>query len=330
MSLTVHGHSVDGVFRLLGADENSATRAVGWALDRCSVFRDGFFRRIVGRRVRVTEEPHIALQKSGKDGGFTDIEVHVGRDLHIIVEAKAGWELPSLRQLQRYARRFSEDKVAAPFLVTVSATPAFIAARQGIAHVGRIPVLHLSWSDVRNLARVAYKGTMDLGEKRWLREVDQHLEEFVAMDRRSSNDVYVVALRTEPIRRGSTYSWVDVVEREGRYFHPVGRGWPTEPPNYIGFRYRGRLQSVHHVEAVEIVVNLRSMHDDWPKTTRDHFVYRLGPAMKPAQEIRTGNLFRAGRVRCAIDTLLSGKYKTIAKARDASTRRMKGGAGQKN
>lgn len=34
--------------------------------------------------------------------------------------------------------------------------------------------------------------------------------------------------------------------------------------------------------------------------------------MRPAKELRTGNVYRAARVWCAIDTLLLGQCKTIA------------------
>ncbi|MCG2728873.1 MAG: hypothetical protein L6276_01100, partial [Acetobacterium sp.] len=39
-------------------------------------------------------------------------------------------------------------------------------------------------------------------------------------------------------------SWIDIVEKRNKYFHPMGmNGWPKEPPNYIAFRYYGKLQS---------------------------------------------------------------------------------------
>jgi hypothetical protein len=44
--------------------------------------------------------------------------------------------------------------------------------------------------------------------------------------------------------------------------------------------------------------------------------------MLPAREIRTGNIFRNGRVWCAIDTLLSGAFDTIGAARDETQRRL--------
>ena len=138
------------------------------------------------------------------------------------------------------------------------------------------------------------------------------------------NQVFVVALSAQPIKDGDDYTWIDVVEKEGRYFHPVGNRWPVVPPNYIGFRYYGELQSVHHIDTYEIVGDLSELNPKWPRRedAADHFVYTLGPAMKPARPMRTGNIYRSGRVWCAIDTLLSGVCDTISDARDETSRRL--------
>ena len=57
----------------------------------------------------------------------------------------------------------------------------------------------------------------------------------------NSNKVYVVSLgKTEKFKG---YTYIDVVEKFGKYFHPFGRnksGWPVDPPNYIAFRYTWR------------------------------------------------------------------------------------------
>lgn len=37
----------------------------------------------------------------------------------------------------------------------------------------------------------------------------------------------------------------------------------------------------------------------------DHFVYTLGPAIKPGHIVKTGNLYANGRVWAMIDTLLT-------------------------
>jgi hypothetical protein len=112
------------------------------------------------------------------------------------------------------------------------------------------------------------------------------------------------------------------VEKDHCYFHPVGNHWPVQPPNYVGFRYHGKLQTVHHISSFSVVHNLASCNTLWPKTETNHFVYRLGPPMRSPKEMRGGMVFRSARVSCAIDTLLSGEYKTLSDARDETKRRL--------
>ncbi|HEY5589106.1 MAG TPA: hypothetical protein VIK86_09155, partial [Candidatus Paceibacterota bacterium] len=50
-----------------------------------------------------------------------------------------------------------------------------------------------------------------------------------------------------------------------------------------------------------------------------HFVYDLGPAIRPTKEVKTGNIYPSGRVWCHLDTLLT--CDTISEARDISRER---------
>ena len=113
------------------------------------------------------------------------------------------------------------------------------------------------------------------------------------------NWVYVVSLSSATTRKGVGYTWIDVVEKDSQYFHPVGNRWPSTPPNYIAFRYGGQLQSVHHIESYEVVTDLSSKKDNWPITDLEHFVYKLGPPMRPPDRIATGAIYHNGRCWCA-------------------------------
>ena len=159
-------------------------------------------------------------------------------------------------------------------------------------------------------------------ERVWLSHLDKHLERYVAMQNPRDNSVFVVVLSQDPIREGSGYTWVDVVERDGRYFHPYGNHWPLLPPNYIGFRYGGQMRSVHRIEEFEVVADLTTVDSRWPSSEREHMVYRLGPAMRPPNRMSNGSIYRAAHAWCAIDTLLSGAFETISDARDETNRRL--------
>ena len=137
-----------------------------------------------------------------------------------------------------------------------------------------------------------------------------------------SNWVYVVAIG-RGTKKGWGISWIDMVEKKRRYFHRMGvHGWPKEPPNYIAFRYRGRLQSIHHIERHRVVNDLHDAFKEIPSKKREpFFVYELGRPIKPQSKVRTGNIYANGRVWCMLDTLFTSS--TIAEARDISHKREK-------
>jgi len=264
----------------------------------------------------------FTLQKHGSDGGYTDIEVHSEPRFHAIMEAKRWWDVPTEQQLRRYQPRLAGGGAQMQRLVSISSADAAFGRRRLPKHIEGAEVIHQSWGDVQRLARQAHAESTGFEEKLWLRHLTQHLQEFVAMERLTDNSAFVVSLGIQSMVEGGKHTWIDVVEKDGSYFHPVGNGWPVQPPNYVAFRYYGKLQSVHHIDSFEVIDDLSTVNPLWPKTNSDHFVYRLGPPMGPLTEVRTGNIFRNGRVYCAIDTLLSGAFKTISEARDETKRRL--------
>ena len=134
------------------------------------------------------------------------------------------------------------------------------------------------------------------------------------------NMVYVVSLSKAPVKVDADYTWIDVVENDKCYFHPLKR-WPKEPLNYIAFRYDGELQSVHYIEHHEIVTDLSSVNKNWPKSDAEHFLYKLGPAMKPSSTVKSGRIWNQHH-KCIIDTLLSGANNTIRDAEMETNRRL--------
>lgn len=324
MSLFIGKSQPGTVFQLLGLDENSATFALGWTMER-SPHLAGLF---LGDVLRGPSEPcsiHIELQRHGRDGGFTDMELRRASDVHVIVEAKRGMVLPTIDQLVRYRPRFDQVATGSNALVSLSALGRDIAERRLPKDVDGVPLVHIAWRDVVALAKVALRARGGYEERVWLRQLIQHLEAFAAMDMTRDNMVYVVSLGSGSIRSESPYTWVDVV-KGGRYFHPIGQRWPTQPPNYIGFRYAGELRSVHRIVRHDVVRDVSSVNPLWPTTAADHFVYELGPAMRPPSTMRAGvpgdAVQRSARVYAAIDTLLTGEFSLLGKAVDATKRRL--------
>jgi len=321
LALSLHGVQPSNVFRLIGEDENSGSFALGWVLEKSLAYRKLVVHVIFGKALDV-KNMVVSLQRHRRDGGYTDVEIQDGHRFHAVLEAKRWWEVPGVKQLQRYHPRLVASGAARQRLVSVSAADVGYANKRLPSDIDGVGVVHLSWGNLRRLAMTAQTYVSGFEEKLWLRHFIWHLQEYASMERQSDNTVFVVALGKQPMVKGRPHTWIDVVEKDGRYFHPVGNNWPVQPPNYIGFRYDGKLQSVHHIDSFEVVEDLSTYNPQWLKTDFDHFVYKLGPAMRPSRDIRTGKIYMNGRVWCAIDTLLSGAFSTISDARDETKRRL--------
>lgn len=326
MRLLIREKSPSNVFQLLGTDENSATCALAWTLGRCPVFLSDFVSRIAGRHLE-SFAGDIDWQKPGNDGGYTDIEIHCGKEFHCIIEAKKGWIFPDKEQLLKYKPRLDKE-ARIKRMVIVSAMPDEIAQLQLQKlqeNVDGVPLIHLSWGQIRSLAQKSLSSTKVPKERVWIEALVTHLEEYTAMNTWRDNMVYVVSLGSQAMREGGTHTWIDVVEKDNAYFHPIGDGRAKQPPNYIAFRYKGKLQSIHRIESHEILTNVAEKNPLWCDTDRPHFVYKLGPAMRPPRALKagsTGDSVRQGRiVWCAIDTLLSGQFEYLGEAVAETKRR---------
>ena len=325
--LVAHARPVATVFDLLGRDENDMTAALGWVLSRSPSLR----RRFVGRVVRsaVDGEPVVELQRhEAADGGFTDIELRAP-DFRVIVEAKRGWALPTTAQLQRYEARFATFAAPNQAFVVLTQNGVDAIVRQRITAwtpPADVKVEVLGWSDVVRIARAASQEG-GLVERHDAGELATYLRGVADMRDTNSNSVHVVALS-----RNVWAGWppdlspVDEVERHRVYHYPTtGGNYPKIVPNYMGFRYDGKLQSIHHVDAYEVVDSPFGLIPGAPNLRWDapSYFLRLGPPFRPGHEVRTGTgIFRAAPLTADLDLLLT--CSTISEARDLTRVRRAG------
>jgi hypothetical protein len=183
------------------------------------------------------------------------------------------------------------------------------------ADVKDIPVKSISWRRFQNMALHSMAHASH-EEKRLLKQLVYYLDKVTSMQNQNSNMVYVVSLSSGTFS-DSEITFIDVVEKFGKYFHPVGGskgGWPVEPPNYIAFRYHGALQSIHHIESYTVIENFYP-HFPVPKkspTAEPHYLYTLGAAIKAQKHTPTNDpngrypqFFKNGRKWCFLDLLLT-------------------------
>lgn len=312
--LMVHGQKVETVFELLGNNENAMTYSLGWALANSGSFCHALA-ELLSIEGGFTDAMHIRLQDHAHEKGFTDIEVIDPGKHHIIIEAKRGFTVPSMAQLEKYADRLlaTNDANAKPLLVVLAESdrdetwlnlnvPKSVKA---------IPVQSISWRRFQKMATMSSISASH-AEKRLLSELVEYLGKVTMMQNQYSNLVYVVALGDS--FEGIPITPIDVVEVYHKYFHPVGNRWPVEPPNYIAFRYHGILQSIHHITSYKVIEDfqadfkLPSPCPAWAKS----YLYELGAAITPSKEVRTfdklkgfSQIQRSARCYCFLDLLLT-------------------------
>lgn len=318
--LLLHGRPVPTVFDLLGRNENDMTFAFAWGMAQSEGFLGDVVRAVAGADL----EPGAAvidLQRHDELGGFTDVEVSVPGELHLIFEAKRGWHLPSDAQLRLYAGRLnqSEAKDRRLIILTQWGAEAFVASRLGEWDLPYARVA-LGWERLVTIARDRARSG-PLAERRLLRELATYFASVAQMRDIDSNQAFVVVLS-----RGTIEGWpmnlVSVVEDHRRYFFPVGTGgWPKIPPNYMAFRYDGRLQAIHHVDDYAISGDMSEFFPGVPTTGwPPHYVLTLGPPIRPSQEVRNGpSIKRNARRWIDIDLLLTSP--TITDALNATRER---------
>lgn len=320
MTLFRNGKSISNYFDLLGTQENDMTAGLAYLLASSPCLLKGFVQEIVGTHSVQLQSPTIHIQTSRHQEGITDIELNGGPDFFAVLEAKRGPVLPSLKQLERYAPIVKRSNAKHQFLVTASNTSVEMARNHfPQMNVKGLPLIHLPWRAIRQIAMQATSGETNL-TKHLLRDFIDYLGDLLGMEMKYSNMVYVVSLS-----KGSPdnwrLSWIDVVEKRNCYFYSAGANWP-DPPNYMGFRYDGKLQSIRKVKSYQVVDDLRQVFPEAAKTDwGPMYVLKLGDPIVPPHEVRTGpRIVRSSRCWCMIDTLLTSP--TISDALDETQRRI--------
>lgn len=321
--LVAYGTEVSSVFQLIGNLENDITKSIAWALARSPEFLKAVINEVMSLEIN-TQNVRIKYQEFEKNKGITDLEITDDTSFYIIIEAKRGWILPGAEQLALYSQRRNiiESPVSHKSIISMSeCSEDYANAYLPFKVINDIPVNHLSWKKIYELANSAKVGS-SISQKNLLKELLRYLGGIMTMQAKESNWVYVVSLSTAK-PENCDLTWIELVEKKMKYFHPFGiNGWPKEPPNYIGFRYGGRLQSIYHIESYSIVKNLHDEIEEMPNVEDEyeHFVYSLGKPIIPSKVVKTGNIYASGRKWAMLDTLLTAD--TIHEASEISKQRM--------
>ncbi|MFP3984670.1 MAG: PD-(D/E)XK nuclease family protein [Candidatus Bathyarchaeia archaeon] len=319
MKLVLHREDIDSIFDLLGRDENGLTYALGWNFQNNRNLLRIFLQKVTSKEYRCDDESsEVRLQEFGeKDRGYTDIELLIDSKTFLIIEAKIGCALPTQDQLDKYGARFQDYKTYDRKLVVISECRKEYARQQLKKLEVKIPIEYISWREILRLIEVAYNESSGY-QKKMLYNLTTYFKKVIRMQRRDSNKVFCVSLSSEK-PKWSRLSWIDIVKKKRKYFYPVGKNWPSDPPNYIAFRYDGKLQSIHHVDTYQIATK---MHEHLPVDEEEwnpHFLLTLGTPFKPAKVVKNGRIWPNGRYWIDLDALFT--CATIREARDLTQQR---------
>src|SRR5947209_2358460 len=309
MELVRYGKDVKTIFDLFGSKEKDMTFCLGWVLARSEAFLRLLVADVCGHVPAGTNGAVIKLQTGRGLDGITDIEIEIGDDLVVIIEAKKGPQLPTSNQLTKYVNVLSHSLAKERHLLALTnASAASAGSRLECAGIAKSHLHHRSWRYVRLLAQRAARSGESNANKQWLRMFCEYIGGLLEMEMKYSNKVFVVSLGGQG--EGWSISYRDVVEKKRRYFFPVGNRWPDPPPNYLGFRYDGKLQSIHHVKSYVTFTHPSELFPEAPKGQEWplHYCVNLGSAIKPPHPVLNGpRIKRSNRVYCLLDTLLTNQ-----------------------
>lgn len=321
--LSIYNKPISSFFQLLGTKENDISYSIGWTLSKSPAFLQAFIEKVTGRTYDPTDLL-IRLQAYQKTKGFTDFELELPGEFYIIIEAKKGWVYPTYEQLHKYVSRddFAKSRASLKKLVVFTdCSQAYNQAFFKTREVEGYEVDVLSYEEIHKLIEQSHpKGAN--AEKRLLVELRTYLETLITMQDKTSNMVWVVSLG-DGYASFSSLGFREIVAQKNIYFHPIGGSYRKEPPNYIAFRFNGKLQAIHHVDSAEMFKNPSQVDADFADEEQDQpfFLYRLGPAILCNQIPKGPKIVMANRVECMLDTLLT--CDTISDALDLTNERLK-------
>lgn len=321
-TLFIHNKEILSIFETLGTKENDLSYSLGYVLSSSPHLLKVLLKNFSERKITLRNIV-IKLQqgpKRDRDEGITDIEIIVNNEYLFLIEAKRGWNLPSLEQLKRYRSRFREFKRSKSMFIILSDCRERYVRSIYKDSLYNVPIKSIAWSDIIDMINEV-KSISSHREKFLLNEFNKYLTEVVIMESQESNWVFVVSLAGDT-PRWSKIGWRDLVKNKRKYFYPQGKNWPQIAPNYMGFRFDGKLQHIHHVEKYEVVDDVHKYIPEIKKgKLKNFFLLWLGEPFEPRKELPNGNIWSNGRLWCMLDTLFTSK--TVKQACEISKKRLK-------
>jgi hypothetical protein len=155
-------------------------------------------------------------------------------------------------------------------------------------------------TEVALLARRSFSAERRQRPRTFLHDLVNYLEGAGYVGNHRDTRAYVVPLSTRVSEVGVPYNRIPY--ELGVYWY--GTDGPKLPPNFVAFRFGGRLQSIHHVERSEHFASNRDVYPKATLTWGPGVLLHLGPAIEPKVDVKSGPI-RDTKVWADIDLLLT-------------------------
>ncbi len=329
--LHVNQRAVTSPFGLVGVDENALTFALGYTFQQYPPLLQWFLSRIgiPGIRSSMLRRARINLQRhrSG-ESGITDIEIHLPGRFHVIVEAKIGLAVPSVRQCAKYVPFFENEPVKKLVALVQSADESLVTHYETYEPQLKGLLKPFNWSKLfPECIRIMMDNSLESEAKGWVRSFYRFLDQEYTM-KSFTTEVWILAISTEPLWQRGNSHW-DV--------HKKYRVWwdyreHAVRPLYLAFRVDGQLDSVgrvnrieHGVPIIDLVPEMRNSKNKWHR--QPCTIWHFDPLFSLPTPIRTGKGMYNRRVRCDFDLLLTCKTvqeieESMKERRERTTSRM--------
>ena len=324
MHLFVNRKQAASVFRIQGDDENALTGA----LAQCIAYSENLLRAVlrnVGiknlRKHRI-QSARIFYQRHAKNRteGITDIEIEIPGMLHVIIEAKIKAGAPTLRQCQKYLKRFNPGVPQKRLAPLVDASDVGIIDEYRFRDTSFENLLEpLLWASIYDEAQRILRRSRNDVEKYLLSEFCSFVEGEYYM-KSFEEEVWVVPLSTAPLWQEGL-SRYHIPLRHQIYFHPAKR--TRRKAIYFAPRAFGRVAHVQRILKIEYNKEPKQYIPELSRfswSSQPYTIFHLGEPVKLPKPVRSGKIWDR-LVYCDFDLLVNAQ--TIDEAHKQTMARRK-------
>jgi hypothetical protein len=286
---------VKSIFGLLGYDENAFTFALGYTLQQSTHFMQNILNilNIKGLRKSTLNKAEIYLQKydeNSEGGGRTDLEIIIKNRLHLILEAKVNFNIPSIEQCIKYVDRLQNTLRNSPstkcklvMLLDIDPKPTIeLYHKKNIELKTLLDGLY--WADIFEKSQSAINKEVSSSVENYsLKQFGIFIEKELNM-KSYTDEIWVVPTNKHPLWKEG-WSFYDTHLKGQIYYRKKKDGYTNVKPLYIAFRCNGKVEFIqrvvkieHEIPVIDVLPQLGNIRTRWP--SEPHTIWHLDKPVK--------------------------------------------------